>query len=236
MGDDMKSSKIIMVFVAGLSLACVNKNAEETDLATQKQKVSYSIGINVGTDFRQQELDLDLDALAQGLKDGFLDRERWLTEEERQDVMSALQKELMEKQAEKNRVLGEKNKKEGEAFLSENKAKDGVITLPSGLQYQVLSSGSGPSPKETDRIKAHYISWLLDGTEFNNSYTQGEPAVFGLDQVIPGWREALQLMKVGDKWKLFVPGELGYGAQGFVNIVGPHATLIFEVELLGIEN
>ena len=159
-----------------------------------------------------------------------------MTEEERQDVMAALQKELMEKQAEKNRVLGEKNKREGEAFLAENKAREGVITLPSGLQYQVLNSGSGPSPKETDRVKAHYIGWLLDGTEFNNSRKQGEPVVFGLDQVIPGWREALQLMKVGDKWKLFVPGELGYGERGMVNIIGPHATLIFEVELLGIEN
>jgi len=232
----MKPSNIIMVVVAGLCLACVNEGVEEVDLETHKQKVSYSIGINVGADFRQQELDLDLDALVRGLKDGFLDRERLLTEEERQDVMAALQKELMEKQAEKNTVLGEKNKREGEAFLAENKAREGVITLPSGLQYQVLSSGSGPSPKETDRVKAHYISWLLDGTEFNNSYKQGEPAVFGLDQVIPGWREALQLMKVGDKWKLFVPGELGYGERGMGSIIGPHATLIFEVELLGIEN
>jgi FKBP-type peptidyl-prolyl cis-trans isomerase len=232
----MKYTQIAAVFAAGLCFACAKKTLKETDLETQKQKVSYSIGINVGADFRQQELDLNIEALFKGIEDAFLDRERMLTEEERQEAMATFQNDLMEKQAERNRVLGEKNIREGRKFLAENRKKEGIVALPSGLQYQVLRSGTGPSPKVTDTVKAHYISWLLDGTEFNNSYRQGKPAVFGLDQVIPAWAEALQLMKIGDKWKLFVPSELGYGNKGMGQIIGPHATLIFEVELLGIEN
>src|SRR5689334_11357405 len=203
-------------------------------LKDQKDKISYSIGVNIGSSVRQQtqqQFELKPDLVAAGLRDALSGGKTVLTEQEVRDNLMALQKEMVGKQAE----LGEKNKKEGEAFLAENKKKPGVKTLPSGLQYQVLKEGTGPKPKTTDTVKAHYKGTLVNGTEFDSSEKRGEPATFPLTNVIAGWTEALQLMPVGSKWRLFIPSQLAYGERGAGNLIGPNSTLIFDVELIGIE-
>ncbi|MCJ7833279.1 MAG: FKBP-type peptidyl-prolyl cis-trans isomerase, partial [Deltaproteobacteria bacterium] len=169
-----------------------------------------------------------------GFKDALSGAKPLLSEEEMRTVMTAFQKEISEKQAEKTKVLGEKNKKEGETFLAENKKKEGVKILTSGLQYKVVKEGTGKKPKATDKVTTHYQGTLIDGTEFDSSYKRGEPAAFPVNGVIPGWTEALQLMKVGSKWQLFVPSKLAYGERGAGPKIGPNAVLIFTVELLSI--
>jgi FKBP-type peptidyl-prolyl cis-trans isomerase FklB len=157
-----------------------------------------------------------------------------LTEQEIKDVITALQKDLQAKQQEKMRVLAEKNKKEGESFLAENKKKDGVITLASGLQYKIIKNGGGKMPKATDSVTVNYRGTLIDGTEFDSSIKRGQPATFQVSGVIPGWTEALQLMREGSKWQLFIPSNLAYGERGAGGSIGPNAVLIFEVELISI--
>jgi FKBP-type peptidyl-prolyl cis-trans isomerase FklB len=206
-----------------------------TSLKDQKDKISYSIGVNIGSSVKQQTqqqgLDLKPEVVAAGLKDALAGGKTLLTEQEVHETLAALQKDLMGKQAE----IGEKNKKEGEVFLAANKKKPGVKTLPSGLQYQVITEGKGPKPKPTDSVKANYKGTLMDGTVFDSSDKHGGPATFSLGGVIPGWTEALQLMPVGSKWRLFIPSDLAYRDQGAGNLIGPNATLVFEVELLSIE-
>jgi len=163
-----------------------------------------------------------------------LENQPLLDQTERQQAMAALQEQLRERFADERAVTGENNQAEGEAFLAENKTREGVVTLPSGLQYQVLREGNGPKPEATDRVSVHYIGSFLDGTEFNNSYTGGDPAIFSVNRVIAGWTEALQLMKVGAKWKLWLPPEMAYGEAGQGTQIGSNATLVFEVELLTI--
>jgi FKBP-type peptidyl-prolyl cis-trans isomerase FklB len=206
-----------------------------TVLKSDQDKISYSIGSNIGSSVKQQTqqqgLDLKPEIVAAGLKDALTGAKPLLTEQEVRDTLMNLQKDMVSKQAE----MGEKNKKQGEAFLAENKKKPGVKTLPSGLQYQVIKEGKGQKPKATDTVKAHYKGTLINGTEFDSSEKRGEPATFPLGNVIPGWTEALQLMPVGSKWRLFIPAELGYGERGAGNLIGPNSTLVFEVELLGVE-
>jgi FKBP-type peptidyl-prolyl cis-trans isomerase FklB len=149
--------------------------------------------------------------------------------------MAAFQKEMMAKQQELAKRLGEKNKKEGEAFLSENRKKEGIKALPSGLQYKVVKAGTGKKPKSTDTVTTHYRGTLIDGTEFDSSYRRGQPASFPVSGVIPGWTEALQLMEEGAKWQLFIPPNLAYGERGAGSQIGPNATLIFEIELISIQ-
>ena len=163
------------------------------------------------------------------------DAKTLLSDKEAQEVMMTFQKEQMAKLNENARKLGEKNKKEGETFLAENKKKPGVVTLPSGLQYKILKEGTGRNPKATDTVVTHYRGTLLDGKEFDSSYKRGEPATFPLNGVIRGWTEALQLMKPGAKWQLFIPPQLAYGERGAGQDIGPNATLIFEVELIAIK-
>ncbi len=158
-----------------------------------------------------------------------------MSDEEMRTVMTAYQKEISQKQAEAAKIAAEKNKKEGDAFLAANKAKEGVITLPSGLQYKILKEGNGKKPTDADTVQVHYRGTLIDGTEFDSSIKRGQPASFPVKQIIPGWREALKLMPVGSKWQLFIPPELAYGARGAGGDIGPNATLIFEVELLAIK-
>jgi len=177
---------------------------------------------------------VDPEMLAQGVRDAFAGGKTLLTEEEARKTLADLQKELMEKQQEQVRQMMEKNKKEGEEFLAANKKKKGVVTLPSGLQYKVLKAGSGSSPKLTDTVETNYRGTLIDGTEFDSSYKRGETATFPVSGIIEGWKEALQKMKVGDKWQLFVPAELAYGERGAGREIGPNQALIFEVELLTI--
>ena len=204
-------------------------------LKTQKDKASYAMGMNFGTGLRKQSIDIDPAILTRGLKDSFANGKTLLTEDEARAVLTQLQNDLRKKQQELAQQLGEVNKKEGVAFLAANKAKDGVVTLPSGLQYKVLQEGTGAKPAPTDTVVCNYRGTLLDNTEFDSSYKRGQPATFPVTGVIKGWTEALKLMPVGSKWQLFVPTELAYGERGAGGQIGPNATLIFEVELLSIQ-
>jgi len=224
----------LAILAAVLLLAGQIWAAEETSLKTKKDKVSYVIGVNVGKGMQQQSIDIDPDIFAKGLKDAMTGAKTAMTDEEMRQVMTAFQKEMTEKQAEKMKVIGEKNKKEGEAFLVANKKKKGVKTLPSGLQYKVIKEGTGQTPKLKDTVTTNYRGTLIDGTEFDSSYKRGQPAKFPVKGVIAGWTEALQLMKVGSTWQLFIPSNLAYGERGAGNIIGPNATLIFDIELISI--
>ncbi len=203
-------------------------------LASQKDKVSYSIGMDIGNNLKRQSIDVDPDLLAKGVKDVLAGGETLLSFEEAREALVALQQELREQAIERRKQDAERNRKEGEAFLAENRTKEGVVTLPSGLQYKILRSGDGASPTATDTVETNYRGTLISGMEFDSSYKRGQTAVFPVNGVIAGWTEALQLMKVGDMWQLFVPPELAYGERG-AGPIGPNATLIFDVELLSIK-
>jgi len=204
-------------------------------LKTQKDKASYALGMNFGTGLRKQSIDIDPAILARGLRDSFSNGKTLLTEDEAKAVLTQLQSDVRKKQQELALQLGETNKKQGLEFLEANKTKDGVVTLPSGLQYKVLQEGTGPKPAPTDTVVCNYRGTLLDSTEFDSSYKHGQPVTFPVTGVIKGWTEALQLMPVGSKWQLFIPSALAYGERGFGGQIGPNATLIFEVELLSIQ-
>jgi len=232
----MKFRLIHFALLSGLLLVgCQAKNIGESDLDTLSAKASYAIGHNLGSNFKQQFEDIDLVILLQGIKDGMQDDVSLLTPEEFEKTMMTFQEEMAEKQTAKRNAMAENNITEGQAYLAENRKKDGVTVLPSGLQYEVLQAGDGPSPKATDTVTTHYAGTLIDGTEFDSSIKRGEPATFPVGGVIPGWVEALQLMKVGAKWRLVLPPDLAYGENGAGDVIGPNAVLIFEVELLSIE-
>jgi len=210
-------------------------SAESPELKTDKEKLSYSMGVATGMQIKRQAVDVDADMFAKGLKDAVAGGKLQMTEQQVQDTLKAFQQEMAAKQAEKTKQLAEKNKKEGEAFLAENKNKEGVKTLPSGLQYKMITEGTGKSPKATDTVTVNYRGTFVDGTEFDNSYKRGQPATFQVNGVITGWTEALQLLKEGAKCQLFIPSHLAYGEKGAGGIIGPNATLIFEVELLSVK-
>ncbi len=214
-----------------------SKDEPVTALTTNKQKASYAIGMNWGTGLHRQNIDVDSAALIQGMKDALAGGKTLLTEDEARAALMQLQKEVQEKQQAKAAAEGDANKKEGEAFLAANKSKEGVVTLPSGLQYKILKEGTGPKPTATDSVVCNYKGTLINGTEFDSSYKRGEPATFPVTGVIKGWTEALQLMPVGSKWQLFIPSDLAYGPRGTPGgPIGPNATLIFEVELISIKD
>lgn len=224
------------IAILGMGLLAASADAAETSvLKTQKDKVSYSIGLDIGKNLKKQSIDIDPDLLARGLKDAMTEGKTLLTEEEVRTVMTAFQQEMQAKAAARVKELGDKNMKEGETFLAENKKKEGVVTLPSGLQYKVVTAGNGKKPKSSDTVTTHYRGTLIDGSEFDSSYKRGQPASFPVTGVIAGWTEALQLMPAGSKWQLFVPASLAYGPRGAGQMIGPNATLIFEVELLSIQ-
>ena len=203
-------------------------------LETVVQKGSYLIGHNIGTQLKGDDVDADLTALVAGITDALNGKESKIDPKEARPVMQAFQKAVQEKAAAKAKVQGETNLKEAKEYLAKNAKKKGVVTTPSGLQYEVITAGDGATPKATDKVRTHYKGTLLDGKTFDSSYDRGEPAEFPVNGVIKGWTEALQLMKVGSKWKLTVPPELGYGERGAGGDIGPNAALVFEVELLGI--
>jgi FKBP-type peptidyl-prolyl cis-trans isomerase len=204
-------------------------------LKTQKEKISYAIGMNIGTGMHRQSLQIDPNILLRGLKDALAGGKTLMTDEEAKAVMTQLQNEMRKAQQEKMQQAGAANKKEGETFLDANKSKEGVKVLPSGLQYKILKEGSGPKPTASDTVVCNYRGTLIDGKEFDSSYKRGEPATFPVNGVIKGWTEALQLMPVGSKWQLFLPADLAYGDRGAGADIGPDATLIFEVELVSIQ-
>lgn len=208
---------------------------ETVDRKAAFERASYGIGSQIGTDLKTRDLEVDLRMLMTGLKDAFEGAELKFTEAQLNAAFEVFSKEMATKRAEKARLVGDKNKKEGAAFLAANKLKPGVKTLPSGLQYLSLKAGKGASPKATDNVSAHYHGTLIDGTVFDSSVERGEPLEIAVNGVIRGWTEALQLMKVGDKWRLFVPSELAYGENGAGPDIGPNAVLIFEVELLSVQ-
>jgi len=204
-------------------------------LKDQKEKVSYSIGLDIGTTLKRQLIDVNEGLLKKGLEDGLSGAKPLMTDEQMKETMATFQKEMVAKQAAAKKVTGEKNAAEAKKFLAENKTKEGVKTTASGLQYKVLKEGTGPSPKATETVKVNYRGTTIAGTEFDSSYKRGQPASFPVNRVIKGWTEALQLMKVGSKYQLFVPADLAYGERGAGSDIGPNAMLLFEVELLGIE-
>jgi FKBP-type peptidyl-prolyl cis-trans isomerase FklB len=203
-------------------------------LTTEKDKQSYAIGLNVGKSLHRDDIDVDPKIVLQGLQDAMADGKVLLTDDQIKTVMTGLQNQVRQKQEEKRQALAESNKKDGAAFLAANATKEGVVTLPSGLQYKVLTPGTGAKPTATDSVLCNYRGTLLDNTEFDSSYKRGQPATFPVSGVIKGSTEALQLMPAGSKWQLFIPADLAYGerAQG---PIGPNATLVFELELLSIQ-
>ncbi len=227
----MKTSFVIVA----LSLALVSlAPAADPQLKDQKDKVSYSIGLDIGSTLKRQLIDVNPELVSKGMKDGLDGTKPLMTEEESKETMATFQKEMTAKQAAAKKASGEKNAAEGKKFLEENKKKEGVKTTASGLQYKVLKEGTGPTPKETDTVKVNYRGTTIEGTEFDSSYKRGQPAEFPVNRVIKGWTEALQLMKVGSKYQLYVPAELAYGERGAGSDIGPNAMLMFEVELLSI--
>jgi FKBP-type peptidyl-prolyl cis-trans isomerase FklB len=205
-------------------------------MKTTKEKVSYCIGLETGRNLKHQFGDMDSERLTQGFNDALSESNPQLTQEEIQSILHALRKQVETQQREHFSQVAEENKKRSEAFLADNKAKEGVVTLSSGLQYKALSSGpgSGPHPTPLDFVKIHYRGSFTDGRVFDSSYQRGEPHIFPLNRVIPGWTEVLQKMHVGDKWEVFIPAYLAYGEMGFGQEIGPNMALIFEIELIAI--
>ncbi len=208
-------------------------------LTTRKDKFSYALGMNIGNGYKQglekQSVEFDANLVAQGVKDAMSGAKTRLTDDEAKTVLTEVQTEVNKQRQEKMKEASDKNKAEGEAFLATNKSKEGVVTLPSGLQYKILTAGIGPKPTANDQVVCNYRGTLIDGTEFDSSYKRGKPATFGVGQVIKGWTEALQLMPIGSKWQLFIPSSLAYGERGGPGgAIGPNEALIFDVELISI--
>jgi FKBP-type peptidyl-prolyl cis-trans isomerase FklB len=206
-------------------------------LKTQKEKASYAIGVNIGKGLHRDSVDIDTALIQRGIRDALLNNKLLLTEDEMKAALTALQTDLRKKQEAETAAAGEANKKEGETFLAANKAKEGVVALPDGLQYKILKAGNGPKPTATDTVVCNYKGTLINGTEFDSSYKRGQPVTFPVGQVIKGWTEILQMMPVGSKWEVYIPSDLAYGPQGpgRGGPIGPNETLVFEIELVSIQ-
>jgi|APGre2960657423_1045063.scaffolds.fasta_scaffold18178_3 FKBP-type peptidyl-prolyl cis-trans isomerase FklB len=229
--------KSITTAALALSLIACTATAADTKMTLKddKDKISYSIGLNIGRSMKSEGLPINPDALAAAMKDVFSGAKPLLTDEEVKVVMENFQKEMQAKQLKSREEGLGKNKAEGEKFLADNKKKAGVKSTASGLQYTVIKDGTGKTPKATDTVSTHYRGTLINGTEFDSSYKRGEPAEFPVNGVIKGWTEALQLMKEGSKWQLYIPSDLAYGERGAGKDIGPNSTLIFEIELLKVK-
>jgi len=225
-----------MVVILGILFLVSQRSVEASPvLKNQKDKISYIIGMDIGDNLKKQSIEINPEILLKGVKDALSGEKPLMSEQEIRETVAAFQKEAKVKQEEMAKKAGEKNKKEGDAFLAENKKKEGVKTLASGLQYKVIKAGTGKKPKLTDTVTTHYRGTLIDGTEFDSSYRRGQPASFPVNGVIPGWTEALQLMEEGAKWHLFIPPQMAYGERGAGTVIGPNSTLIFEIELISIQ-
>lgn len=216
-------------------VACSQEKQQKAELKTRQDSVSYSIGHNIGRNLRQQSLELNADAVAAGLREYLSDSTSRLSENQIEAVLGSFQQELMAKHETARKGQSEKNLTDSQAFLEENKKEKGIVVLPSGLQYKVLKEGTGKKPKEDQTVEVIYRGTFIDGTEFDSSERQGGPATFSLEGIIKGWGEALQLMPVGSKWRIFIPPHLAYGEQGASDLIPPNAMLIFEVELVSIK-
>lgn len=230
----MKSATVLMI-LGVLLLSTQAFAADESLLKTQKDKISYSVGVSVARNFQQQGVEVDPDVMNQGVKDVMAGGKLLLNENDLRTTLNTYQEELKQKQAKVWDAAAQKNQKAGEEFLAANKKKEGVVTLPSGLQYKIIKAGEGRKPTSSDTVECQYRGTLINGTEFDSSYRTGKPASFKVTGVIPGWTEALKLMSVGSKWQLFIPYQLAYGERGAGNRIGPKETLIFEIELVAIK-
>jgi FKBP-type peptidyl-prolyl cis-trans isomerase len=202
---------------------------------TQKEKLSYAIGMQMGKGVKIQGIDVDPALLTQGLNDALSGGKPRMSDEELKQVITALQQDLRQKQMASDQAAGAENKAKGDAYLAENAKKEGVVALPDGLQYKILAAGQGKKPAETDTVLCNYKGTFIDGTEFDSSTRAGKPVPFEVKNVIPGFKEVLQLMPVGSKWQVFIPSNLGYGERGAGSVIGPNSALIFEIELVGIQ-
>ena len=220
-----------LLVVPTLSLA----QGSAAELKTEKDKLSYAMGMDLGGQLKKNSVDVDPSVFARGLADALSGGKTLLTEEEAKTVITELQKTMFAKNLAQAKAAGDKNRAEGEAFLAANKSKEGVVTLPSGLQYKIITAGTGPKPTLEQTVVCQYRGTLIDGKEFDSSYKRGQPATFPVKGVIKGWTEALQLMPVGSKWQVFVPSALAYGERGAGADIQPGATLIFEIELVAIK-
>jgi len=220
-----------VLFTSLLMASSISIAHAEDGLGSEKQKLSYAVGVQIGQDLKRNGMDIDASSVAMAIDDVMAGNTPKLTMEEMQVVFADYQK----KEVAKKELAGQANMAEGEAFLAANKDKDGVTVLPSGLQYKVITAGAGKQPTAESTVSVHYRGTLLNGSEFDSSYKRGEPATFPVNGVIKGWTEALQLMKEGDKWQLFIPSDLAYGPRGAGADIGPNSVLTFEVELLSVK-
>jgi len=233
-GDENMKMKLLASVILGTAMFssyAVAENALNNDL----EKLSYSIGVDLGSNIKKQGIDINIPALAQGIEDSMNGEPLKMTDEQMKESLVKFQKDLMAKRTKQFEEQSDKNKAKGEAFLNENKAKAGVVVTSSGLQYKILTQGNGAKPAKTDTVTVEYTGRLIDGTVFDSSKKTGKPATFKLDQVIPGWTEALQLMPVGSTWEIYVPAKLAYGERNIGGMIGPNETLIFNVHLLSVD-
>ena len=243
----MKKYALPLALVGMISLQACNQQTAGTDsapapaaaaaevsLESSDARLSYGIAFGLGQRMAQDGMPMDIDAFVAGYRDGAEGKEGRMTQDEIAAEMQSYQEKMMAEQQETQAALAEANAAAAAAYLEENKAREGVVVTESGLQYEVIEAGDGPKPSAEDTVEVHYRGTLVDGTEFDSSYSRGQTVTFGVGQVIPGWTEALQLMPVGSKWKLSIPPELGYGAGGAGQMIGPNAALVFDVELISI--
>jgi FKBP-type peptidyl-prolyl cis-trans isomerase FklB len=224
-----------VLFVGLCLLAPSARAGEPSALKTEKEQMSYGVGVDMARHFKRSGVEIDVDTLIRALKDELSGSPLLLSEAELRAARTAYQAAIRRNLAEARGAAGSENKKKSDAFLAENKAKPGVVTLPSGLQYTILQAGTGRKPADTDTVECHYRGTLLDGTEFDSSYKAGHPRTFKVAGVIPGFREALKLMPAGSKWRIVIPPQLAYGSRGSGKTIPPQAALIYEVELLGVK-
>ncbi len=222
---------------AAMSLAMITAHAatDKPALTSDLDKLSYSIGSDLGKNFKRQSIDVNPTIMAQGIQDGMSGGTLLLTDKQMKDVLSKFQKDLMAKRTAEFNKKSEENKTKGEAFLSENKGKQGVVTLPDGLQYKIITAGTGEKPSKEDTVTVEYTGRLINGEVFDSTDKSGKPATFKLSQVIPGWTEALQLMPAGSTWEVYVPANLAYGTRSVGGPIGPNEALTFSIHLISVK-
>lgn len=230
----MKFSLFISSLIASV-LLLTTVTAQATQFTSEQDKLSYTIGIDLGNSFKKQNVSINADVLAKGIRDVMKNQKRSMTKEEMQATLKTFQTNMIKKRQAELKGIAEKNKKDGENFLTANKKKSGVVALKSGLQYKVIQAGKGKKPTINDTVTVTFTGKLINGTVFDSTDKTGKPVSFRVNQVIPGWTEALQLMPEGSTWELYVPSSLAYGSQGIMGPIGPNATLIFQVHLLSIK-
>lgn len=227
--------KLVAAAVMGLVMSTAMAAPDATTLSTDTDKLSYSIGADLGKNFKTQGIDINPTALAKGMQDGMGTGPLVLTEQQMKDVLNRFQKDLMTKRTAEFNKKSDENKTKGEAFLAENKTKPGVVVLPSGLQYKIIDNGTGVKPAKTDTVTVEYTGTLINGTVFDSTDKAGKPATFQVSQVIPGWTEALQLMPAGSTWEIYVPSNLAYGPRSVGGPIGPNEALIFKIHLISVK-